>query len=83
MKILAERPKDIEDVVAILAAHPDDLDLDLVRSTLRLLEEALGQSDLMPALERAMERAGKQGAADARDSRARVAPKRKRVPRPR
>lgn len=57
MKLLAERPKDLEDVVAILAAHPGALDLGLVRSTLRLLEEALGQSDLLPALERALDRA--------------------------
>src|SRR5262249_52500871 len=33
MKLLAGRPKDVDDVVAILAAHPDDLDLDLVRGT--------------------------------------------------
>jgi hypothetical protein len=78
MKILAERPKDIEDVVAILAAHPDDLDLDLVRSTLVLLEEALGQSDLLPALERALERVRPRAPAAAR-----AKPSRKRKPRPR
>lgn len=59
MKVLAQRPKDIEDVVAIVAAHPDNLDLGFVRSTLALLEEALGQSDLIPVLERAIERARK------------------------
>ena len=58
MKILAGRPKDIEDVVAVLAAHPDDLDLDLVRSTLGLLEGALDQSDLLRMLEQAIERSG-------------------------
>jgi hypothetical protein len=54
MKLLAGRAKDVDDVVAILAAHPDDLDLDLVRSTLRMLEEALDQTDLLPALEQAL-----------------------------
>ncbi len=51
MKILAARPKDHEDVVSILVAQPD-LPLDDVRKTLGLLEEALGQSDLVPAFER-------------------------------
>lgn len=54
MKVLSGRAKDVDDVVAILSAHPDDLDLDLVRSTIRMLEEALDQSDLSPALERAL-----------------------------
>lgn len=54
MKLLAGRSKDLDDVVAILAAHPDDLDLDLVRATLRMLEEALDQSDLRPALDQAL-----------------------------
>jgi hypothetical protein len=54
MKLLAGRPKDVDDVVAILAAHPDDLDLDLVRGTVRMLEEALDQSDLLPALDQAL-----------------------------
>lgn len=58
MKILASRPKDMEDVVAILRARAEALDIDLVRSTLALLEQALDQSDLMPELERALERAG-------------------------
>jgi hypothetical protein len=81
MKILAERPKDIEDVVSILAAHPD-LDLDLVRSTLRLLEEALDQSDLLPALERARQRARKPGP-PAKSAGVGAASKRKRKPRAR
>jgi hypothetical protein len=78
MKILAGRPKDIEDVVAILAAHPKDLDLGLVRSTLRLLEEALGQSDLLPALERAIERARGQVTPAGHEPQRAAAPKRKR-----
>ena len=62
MKILAGRAKDIEDVVAILAARRGELNLELVRDTLKLLEGALGQSDLLPALEAALARSGRQGA---------------------
>lgn len=84
MKVLADRPKDIEDVIAILAAHPDELDLGLVRSTLSLLEEALGQSDLLPVLERAIERAGRGRSVSAmKGAPPRAVPKRKRKPRPR
>ena len=53
-KILAGRPKDIEDVRAVIRARRDDIDLLRVRSLLRLLEEALGQSDLLPALDAAL-----------------------------
>lgn len=56
MKILAGRSKDLDDVYAILKARGDDLDLDLVRTTLTLLEQAIDQSDLMPAFERALNR---------------------------
>lgn len=51
-KILASRAKDLEDVAGILRARRGSLDLGLVRSLLVDLEEALGQSDLVPALER-------------------------------
>jgi len=51
MKVLAGRPKDLEDALAVIAANGEELDLDLVRSTLHSLEEALAQSDLLPALE--------------------------------
>lgn len=53
-KILAGRPKDIEDVRAVILARRNDIDLIRVRSLLRLLEEALGQSDLLPALDTAL-----------------------------
>ncbi len=58
MKILAGRPKDMEDVVAILAAQGEDFDLALAEQTLDLLERALGQSDLLPELDRAARLAG-------------------------
>lgn len=57
MKILAGRPKDQEDVVAIAAAHGDALDERAVRRTLGELEQALAQSDLRPAFEAALARA--------------------------
>jgi hypothetical protein len=57
MKLLAGRPKDLDDVTAIVAARTDTLDLDYVRDTLRLLEDALGQSDLLPALDESLSRA--------------------------
>ena len=51
-KILAGRPKDIEDVRGILRERLPDLDVALIRSTLEALEDALAQSDLLPAFER-------------------------------
>jgi hypothetical protein len=57
MKILAGRPKDHEDAVAILAAHPADLDFGLIRSTLGMLDDALSRCDLVPEFERALVRA--------------------------
>ncbi len=50
-KILAGRPKDIEDVRGILRERLPELDLALIRSTLAALEDALAQSDLVPAFE--------------------------------
>ncbi len=55
-KILAGRPKDVEDVRGILRERLPDLDIGLVRSTLALLEDALAQSDLLPAFERELAR---------------------------
>jgi ABC-type hemin transport system ATPase subunit len=49
-KVLAQRPKDLEDVRSVLRAQPT-LDLAHVRRVLRDLEEALQQSDLLPVLE--------------------------------
>ena len=54
MKVLAGRPKDVEDVAAIVRANVDRLDLDGVRATLATLERALGRADLLPALDRAI-----------------------------
>lgn len=54
-KILAGRPKDIEDVRGLWRIHGKELDRDRIREVLSLLEEALGQSDLVPALESVIE----------------------------
>ena len=48
-KILAGRPKDLEDVRALWRVHSGTLDDARIRRVLRLLEEALGQGDLVSA----------------------------------
>lgn len=50
-KILAGRPKDIEDARGLWKARGSGMDARKIAATLRLLEEALGQSDLTPAFE--------------------------------
>ena len=57
MKILAGRPKDIEDVTAILRRAPEGLDEGEVRGTLRELETMLDQTDLLPLFDGAPRRA--------------------------
>ena len=60
-KILAGRPKDIEDVRGILVERSHTLDLAVIRKTLGLLEEALGQSDLRPLFEAELARVQRLG----------------------
>ena len=50
-KILAGRPKDLDDVRGILAAQRDALDLARVRELLRAVEAAIDQADLLPCFE--------------------------------
>jgi len=50
-KILAGRPKDIEDARALWKTRGTELDGERIRRVLRLLEEALSQSDLLPAFD--------------------------------
>lgn len=52
MKVLAGRGKDLEDLRALLASG--EVDLEEARDLLRQLEEALGQSDLLPTLDAAI-----------------------------
>jgi hypothetical protein len=46
-KVLAGRPKDIDDARALWRLHGGSVDGDRIRQTLRLLEEALAQGDLV------------------------------------
>jgi hypothetical protein len=50
-KVLAGRPKDVDDASNLWRLRGHELDAGRVRGTLRLLEEALSQSDLLPAFE--------------------------------
>jgi hypothetical protein len=50
-KVLAGRPKDLEDAHGLWRLRGQDLDPARIRRTLRLLEEALSQSDLLSAFE--------------------------------
>jgi hypothetical protein len=56
-KILAGRPKDRDDVIGILRERGANLDLGLIRETLRMVERELDQSDLVPAFEVDLDRA--------------------------
>ena len=50
-KILAGRPKDIDDARNLWRTRGGELDAERVRGTLSLLQQALSQSDLLPAFE--------------------------------
>ena len=52
LKVLAARPKDLDDVAALLRVQGERIDDRRVRQVLAMLEEALGQSDLVPEFER-------------------------------
>ena len=53
-KVLAGRPKDLDDVRGVLIARWERLDFASIRATLTLLEGALAMSDLTPAFETAL-----------------------------
>ena len=52
MKVLAGRPRDLDDVAAIARVRRDNLDLNKIRTALRALEGALDRGDLVDTLER-------------------------------
>lgn len=56
-KILAARPKDLEDVRGVLLEQATSLDLASIRAVLGQLEDALGVSDLLPVFEAEVSRA--------------------------
>ena len=57
LKVLASRPKDLEDVVTLLRVHAGAIDDTRVRAVLTMLEQALGQSDLLIVFEQCQLRA--------------------------
>jgi len=50
-KILAARPKDLEDATALWRLHGGTMDADRIRATLQALEDALSQGDLLPTFD--------------------------------
>jgi hypothetical protein len=56
-KLLAGREKDVEDIRGVLRARADLLDLDYIRRTIQMVEDALGQSDLRPLFEAELSKA--------------------------
>ena len=54
MKVLAGRPRDLDDAVAVLRAQGDGVDASSVRATLQELERALDRRDLTAAFDRAL-----------------------------
>jgi hypothetical protein len=53
------RPKDEEDVTMIVRIHGGSLDYARIRNVLEALQDALGQSDLLPAFARAVAQAAR------------------------
>jgi hypothetical protein len=51
-KVLAGRPKDIEDLRSVAHQRRASLDVERIRQILGILEQALGQGDLLPAFEK-------------------------------
>lgn len=56
-KVLSGRPKDVEDAHGVWRLHGKALDVVRIRRMLGLLEEALGQSDLVSSFESIRQRA--------------------------
>jgi hypothetical protein len=56
-KLFAGRPRDLEDVRAVLGSMHESLDLRYVRTILGQLDEAEDRADLLPALERLLREA--------------------------
>lgn len=52
LKVLAGRPKDLEDVRALLRLHPADLDVEVARERLGRLAEVLEDEGLLATLDR-------------------------------
>jgi len=57
MKVLAGRAKDLDDVVSVIRAQGSSLNVNRARETIRQLEQALDQRDLLPLLDQILDRA--------------------------
>jgi hypothetical protein len=57
MKVLAGRPRDLDDAIAVLRAQGDRLDAPRARATLHELERALDRRDLLAAFDRVLAQA--------------------------
>jgi hypothetical protein len=55
MKVLAGRPKDLDDAATIIRTRRATLGLDTIRETLHLLEQALDRDDLVAELQRLLD----------------------------
>jgi hypothetical protein len=64
MKVLAGRPRDLDDVAVIARVQGGALDLERVRRTLRLLERALDRADLVSEVGRIVAAARRRPPAD-------------------
>ena len=54
MKIFSGRDKDLQDAQAVLQAQRENVDIEAVRKTLKLLETALDRSDLVLVLDKVL-----------------------------
>jgi hypothetical protein len=50
-KLIAARPKDLDDAMALWRLHGATIDETRIRDVLRQLQDALAQSDLLPAFD--------------------------------
>jgi predicted nucleotidyltransferase len=58
-KLLAGRPKDLEDARTVLIAQGNDLDVSRVHAVLRMIETALDRRDLEPQLDALLRAVGR------------------------
>jgi hypothetical protein len=81
MKVLAGRPRDLEDIENILAARRDGLDTALIRATLKTAEAMLDQSDLLRTFDRLLKSSASTSTGQARLANERTqGPSRKKTP---
>lgn len=75
MKLISGRPKDLEDVDALLSARMPDVNVAQIHETLSLAESLLDQSDLVRALEERLRRLPDAGGRTVRPRRKKKSPR--------